>query len=160
MLLVELLVTPFLFVSMLHTNFQSTNFHFEGSVVVCGGDVRGGEELKSVERYDACADRWSRMPSMNTGKSNHGLAVVRGKLFAVGGRENSCEVFDGEKFVSLKSPSLFLNRAVSIGNKLLLLKQYDPAIACYDVTSEEWSEVASEKTKHLAHFSCVKVPCF
>ena len=136
---------------------------FQGNIVVSGGIDNDNVSLKTVECYDVVADEWTSMPSMIESKILHSLVVVKNKLFAIGGtRSDTCEVFDNtcRKFVAFKSPPLsFRNKAVSVGNKILVFHNSAQSIACYNVDKEEWSEESCEATKRRdMEFFCIKLP--
>ncbi|XP_078589204.1 kelch-like protein 24 [Branchiostoma floridae x Branchiostoma japonicum] len=46
----------------------------------------GGVQCRDVRLYQAGLDSWSRLAPMNTGRDYHKLAVVQGKVYAIGGR--------------------------------------------------------------------------
>jgi influenza virus NS1A-binding protein len=49
------------------------------------GGFDGKQSLCSTEIYDPDTNSWSPGPSMTTCRANVGVAVVDGKLYAVGG---------------------------------------------------------------------------
>jgi kelch-like protein 18 len=68
--------------------------HCKFYVVLCTGD-----SLSTVEAYDPVAGRWSQAEPMSMLRSRVGVAVMRGKLYAIGGyngteRLSTVEVFD------------------------------------------------------------------
>ena len=136
---------------------------FEERIVVSGGKDNNLDKLNNVESYDVVGDNWSPMPNMTSSKSGHSLVVVRNKLFVIGYGTDTCEVFDSSSkhFVAIKSPQtscLILNRAISIGNKIIAFQNIKSSIFCYDVDKDERSEESCEVTKNLQAFSCVKIP--
>ena len=144
---------------------------FEGNVVVSGGfDGFGGfVGGQTVETYDHVADTWSYMPSMVEGRKSHDLVAIKNKLFAIGGRENTCEVYDScsKKFYLLKSPQKkfkfnFDNAAFafSMADKIIV---FDGAIkfgGCFDLNKEEWSEQLIEMVDDYIFSGCFKLPQF
>ena len=137
---------------------------FEGNVTVAGGCDNDNNKLRSVESYDVVADEWSPMPNMINGKYCHSLVAVKNRLFVIGIRINNCEVFDNicNKFVAIKSPQVgyHLNKAISIGNKIVAIERDGSSTVCYDVDNDEWSEESSPFSEGLIGFSCVKIPLF
>ena len=137
---------------------------YEERIVVSGGLENDFRTLNTVESYDVIPDKWSSMPNMNSGKSNHSLVVVMNKLFIISERENTCEVFDNvcKMFVTIKSPKLSRDdtstRAYSIGKKIFVFQNESPNFICFDTDTNEWSEESCEVTKDICLFSCVKVP--
>ena len=144
---------------------------YGGKIVVSGGrnGDRTNPSFNTVEAYDVLPDRWSAMPSMVSGKSNHGLVVVKNKLFAIGARSETCEVYDDvcKKFVVFESPGIkelshqsYYLKTVSVGSKIFAFQNNQPVTICYDVDKNKWSQEKCEVTNNLISFSCVKVPWF
>ena len=138
---------------------------FEESIVVTGGWDNNGNDLNTVEKYDATIDEWSPMPDLIEGKRSHSLVVVKNKLYVIGYGTDACEVFENscKKFVAIKSPRtgyLYLNQAISIGSKIVAFQDEESSLFCFDVDKDEWSEEYFEVTKNLGNFSCVKLPWY
>ena len=134
---------------------------FQGNIVVSGGTDNVDNELKSVESYDVFADNWSQMPDMINNHKFHSSVVVKNKLFIMDDGKNNCEVFDNvcKKFVTLKSSyTLDLNKAISIGNKIIVFQEFSLSVISYDVDKDKWSKESCEVTEYLELFSCVKIP--
>ena len=141
---------------------------FNGSVVVAGGYGRGTfEDLNSVEAYDHSVDEWRSMPSMVRRRSHHGLAATRSKLFAVGGFQQQCEVFDlhSNAFALMKNTRGFdfsgndnASKTLSVGNKVFVFFERRNAALCYDIDKDEWTEEPCEVSKNFNYFGCAKVP--
>jgi kelch-like protein 2/3 len=51
------------------------------------GGIGESYALDSVERYDPVNNHWSFLAAMNTKRYSHGVGVVQGKLYAVGGTD-------------------------------------------------------------------------
>jgi len=62
-----------------------------GKLYVIGGSD-GHMSLNSVEVYDTATQTWSFGPSLSVPRTNVGVAVAQGRLFAVGG-------FSGKAFL-------------------------------------------------------------
>ena len=134
---------------------------FQGNIVVSGGTDSDDNKLNSVESYDVFADKWSSMPNTINNHHRHSLVVAKDKLFVIGRGYNNCEIFDNvcKKFVALKSTyTLNMNKALSIGNKIVILQNDRSSVICYDVDKDEWFEESCDATKNLTCFSSVKVP--
>ena len=129
-----------------------------------GGIDNNAEVLNSVESYDVLANKWMLLPNMRNSHSNHSLVTVKNKLFVIDDVTNTCEVFDNicKKFISLKSPYGYfnLNKAMSIGNRIVVFLHERSSIVCYDVEKDEWSAESCEITKYIDDFSCTKIPCY
>ena len=93
-------------------------------------------------------------------RGGHGLVAVDGKLFAVG-REDSCEVFDGNEFSLLKNPlnPIRCQEVLSVGSKVVIFQDfYSSSIVVYDVENDEWSEKPCDVAESTNFYSCVKIP--
>ena len=116
---------------------------FQGNILVSGGSDSDDNELNSVESYDVFADKWSSMANMINRHDDHSLVVVKDKLFVIGDGNNKCEVFDNvsKNFVALESSyTISVNKAMSIGNKIVIIRNDRPSVICYDVNKDEWSK--------------------
>ena len=49
-------------------------------------------------------------------------------------------------------------KAISVGNKILLLKDETKLVLCYDVDKDEWLRESREATVDISRYSLVKVP--
>ena len=90
--------------------------------------------------------------------SCHSLLTVNDKLFVIG---FSCEVYDNvcSKFVAVNIPISFsLNKAISIGNKIVITGNNTSIMICYDVDKDERSVEPCKITKDILYFTCVKLP--
>ena len=82
------------------------------------------------------------MPSMNSGKYELSLVVVKNKLFVISKIEDYCEVFDNicKKFITLQSPQFnwfSINSAFSIENKIFVLHENHSKKNSYDTNKNE-----------------------
>ena len=125
---------------------------FQGNVVVSGG--KDNHSSNTVEVYDYLENSWTYMPNMIDPRQNHNMIAISNKLFAIGGRKNTFEVYDSfcGKFLALKQPPSFLmlttvnHRAVSIGRKVIVFRDYTQKVAFYDVDTGTWSDESCEVT--------------
>ena len=137
---------------------------FEESIVVSGG--YNGQELNTVELYDAYSDSWTPMPNMIEERSHHSLVSLKSKLFAIGGANlnTNCEVFDktSDMFVTLKTPKFYSRyvTAVLVKSKLFVFQSCKQLVLCYDVDKDKWSEESCEATENIIYFSSVKLPLY
>ena len=141
---------------------------FKGRVVVSGGEGID-DTTNAVEFYDHVADKWSYMPNMVKRRAYHGLVAVKNKLFAIGGRENTCEVYDScsKRFSLLNLPKKnfkfnFENTdgAISMGNKIVVFNRATTPVALYDLNKEQWSEESIEMEDAYDLYGCFKLPQF
>ena len=128
------------------------------NIVVAGG-FRELLHLNTVEAYDHLADKWSWMPNMINGYSKHNLVTVKDKMYVIS--HKNVEVFDGQKFVSLKRPSgyAFDCGAFSTGNKIHVVKFYKVKMLTYDTVKDEWSAEEPTKFAGKKRYEClIKTP--
>ena len=136
--------------------------NFNGRIVVSGGTDSNSNKLKTVEAYDVYADKWSSMPNMTKGRTNHKLVVAKNKLFVMA--TGAFEVLDDKckVFIAFKAPEYLsmVWKAISIDGTIHVFQNDEPFVTCYDVDKGEWSKKSFDVTKNLNCYSCVKVPWF
>jgi non-specific serine/threonine protein kinase len=69
---------------------------------VGGRELSADANTRALERYDARADRWTKLPSMPVASGSLGAAILKGRLVVVGG-EDSTRVLDTVQSYRLKS---------------------------------------------------------
>ena len=69
-----------------------------GLIYIVGGLTSAGNSLSTVERYDTVLCTWMPVPPMTIQRSRVGVAVLDGKLFAIGGFDGNVRLNDVEKF--------------------------------------------------------------
>ena len=139
---------------------------FDENIIVCGiTDLL--DDHKTVESYDVFSNTWKYMPSLIEIDRDHSMVSVKNKLFVFGRVyfNTYCEVFDktSNKFVTLKSLDFigsFGMKAVSVGNKILLLKHKTKHVLCYDVDKDEWLRESCEAIEDIGDYSLIKVPVY
>uniref|UniRef100_A0A915KP29 BTB domain-containing protein n=1 Tax=Romanomermis culicivorax TaxID=13658 RepID=A0A915KP29_ROMCU len=123
-----------------------------GHIYAVGGLTNNGDSLSTVERYDTMTNRWVTMEPMSTLRSRVGVAVMHGKMYAIGGfngheRLQTVELFDPEskswrEVCSLNKKRSALAAAV-VGDRLYVCGGYDGAtslasVEYYDLPSNKW----------------------
>lgn len=98
-----------------------------------------GGSVSVVEVYDSMNDKWRFAESMNLNRSRVAIAVLQGRLFAIGGyngleRLATVEHFDPEtkkwrKVCSISKPRSALGLAV-LNNRLYVCGGYDGFSSC------------------------------
>ncbi|XP_072023135.1 kelch-like protein 21 isoform X1 [Amphiura filiformis] len=134
---------------------------YEGSV--------GGGAIASVWRYDTQKDTWDGENSLQCARYKHASAVMKGKLYILGGFDgthklNHMEVFDPDKKEwTTKEPMIepvAFPTATAWNEKLYViggLKEDDSIyewMQCYDLQSESWSVI---KTLQIQTKGCLSV---
>ena len=119
-------------------------------IVVSGGE-RDTLSSKTVEVYDHCSNKWSRMPDMLERRTFHASVGIKNKLYMIGGSSKECEVFDSfsQKFSYIKSAfpcyefcsfSLFSTKYATISNTIRIYVGRNSYATVLDVETEEWSD--------------------
>ena len=82
-----------------------SNFSKHGLVVsghnqmfMAGGEYPDGSASKSVWRFDPLINVWQEMASMQTPRSELGLALLDGHIYAIGGWEGSSRLDSVERY--------------------------------------------------------------
>ena len=140
---------------------------YQGKIVVSGGKTHTGA-TNTVEVYDHAEDAWSYMPSMVYRRCRHNLVAVNDKLFVIGMKSPSCEVFDksAEQFVMIKTLSNFSNfcyfdqpkAAISVGYKIALIGRAKSTVLIYDTQHKYWYEESNIFLDLLCYTTGVKIP--
>ena len=123
---------------------------FEGKIVATGGSKFSGS-LRSVEAYDHHENKWTNLPDMLKGKSNHSAVSLGIKMFVIGkDYPVYCEVYDNisRKFTLLNikiprsKPFKLELKALSIKNKLVYFCNFNPSkklkVHVYDMVKKKW----------------------
>ncbi|PVD35896.1 hypothetical protein C0Q70_02865 [Pomacea canaliculata] len=135
-----------------------------GIIYAVGGLTPCGNSLNTVERYDPVTGCWSVSESMNTTRSRVGVAVLNGRLYAIGGyngvdRLNTVESFEPSIRKWKKVASMNCKRsalgAAAVGGKLLVCGGYDGvsslhSVEIYDPKTDSWMLVAPMKNHRSA----------
>lgn len=105
-----------------------------GLIYAIGGVNNTGGSVSTVEVYDCISDSWRLVESMITSRSRVAVAVLQGKLFAIGGyngleRLSTVEIFEPEikkwrRISSISKPRSALGSAV-LNNRLYVCGGYD-----------------------------------
>ncbi|KAM9342787.1 kelch-like protein 13 isoform 2-T2 [Pholidichthys leucotaenia] len=97
-----------------------------GFLFIVGGqstyDTKGKTAIDSAYRYDPRFDKWQQVASLNEKRTFFHLSTLKGKLFAVGGRNASGEI---------------------------------DTVECYDLKKNEWTFVSNMLEPHYGHAGTV-----
>nr|7ON6_A Chain A, SAKe6AE [synthetic construct] len=146
--------------------------HMDGRIYAVGGydgSPDGHTHLNSVEAYDPETDTWSLVAPMKTRRSGVGVAVLDGRIYAVGGYDgspdghthlNSVEAYDPETDTwSLVAPMKTRRSGVGVAvldGRIYAVGGYDGSpdghthlnsVEAYDPETDTWSLVAPMKTR-------------
>ncbi|XP_014299989.1 uncharacterized protein LOC103571642 isoform X1 [Microplitis demolitor] len=140
--------------------------YFKGRLYVAGGAdprehtlQRKNLAVRTVWSYDPASRKWFTEPAMLTPRKNFGLVVCGGKIFAIGGEDNSgvtlksVEAFDPAKKIWRKMEAMHTARvglATAVFKNLIwvaggITKSHkDPLskeVECYDPRKNSWSKI-------------------
>ncbi|KAG1714379.1 Kelch-like protein 18 [Nymphon striatum] len=132
-----------------------------GMIYAVGGLTKSGDSLSTVEVFDPVVGRWQMAEAMSMLRSRVGVAVMRNKLYAIGGyngseRLSTVEVFDPENKLWNKVAPMNCKRsavgAAALFDRLYACGGYDGVsslntVECYNADTNEWMMVTS-MTKH------------
>ncbi|XP_048465841.1 kelch-like protein 20 isoform X1 [Rhincodon typus] len=141
------------------------------TLYLAGGEFPDGSASKEMWRYDPCFDMWHEMAAMNVARSELGLAMLDGFVFAVGGWEGSSRLDSVECYnphtntwhflesmkMAVTSPAVvalhgFLYVAggavLEDGDGMDLVQVYNPKI-------DSWFEVAPMQIPRSGSAACV-----
>lgn len=69
-----------------------------GLIYIVGGLTASGESLSTVEKYDTISKKWTPVLPMAIQRSRVGVAILDGKLYAIGGFDGTVRLNDVEKY--------------------------------------------------------------
>ena len=139
-----------------------------GLIYAIGGLNNTGGSVSTVEVYDCIQDKWRLAESMITTRSRVAVAVLQGKLYAIGGyngleRLSTVEVFEPDRRVwrkvsSISKPRSALGSAV-LNNKLFVCGGYDglqssDTVEMYEPKTDKWSIIGSMNKHRSASGIC------
>ena len=145
---------------------------YEEKVVVSGGKNRlFTNMLDTVECYDVVTNSWSPnwLPKTVKKRWRHNLVVIQGKLFAVGGEDHSCEVFDrtSKKFTAIKPydhykqrQGHFLSNSLAIGAEIFIFFNEAPFLLIYNIEKNKWSKKSCDATRNIWGYGSIKLPFY
>ena len=123
---------------------------------ILGGCSSDGPSISSVERYDPALDAWEAVAPMATARFAHAVAVLDGKLYAVGGHGggwlNSMERYDPatnaweavapmavarcDLAVVVLDGKLYVAGGLGTGhNRISSVERYDPAVGAWEAVA-------------------------
>ncbi|GAB6025875.1 hypothetical protein CHUAL_014049 [Chamberlinius hualienensis] len=129
------------------------------ALYMAGGEFPDGSASRNMFKYDPVLDQWQEMASMNMPRSELGLALLDGYIYAVGGWEGSYRIDSVERYdlktntwtfvspmqLALTSPAVVANRGrlyvtggaiLEDGDGIEMVQKYNPKL-------DKWTEVAS-----------------
>ena len=74
-----------------------------GLIYIVGGLTSSGESLSTVEKYDTISKKWTPVLPMAIQRSRVGVAILDGKLYAIGGFDGNVRLNDVERYDPTKN---------------------------------------------------------
>lgn len=143
-----------------------------GFLFIVGGqstyDTKGKTAIDSVYRYDPRFDKWLQIASLNEKRTFFHLSALKGKLYAVGGRNASGEIDTVECYNLKKNEWTFVTNmrephyghAGTVHGDLMYISggitrdTFQKELWCYDPASDSWSRKADMMDLRGLHCMC------
>nr|XP_019956159.1 PREDICTED: kelch-like protein 9 [Paralichthys olivaceus] len=143
-----------------------------GFLFIVGGqstyDTKGKTAIDSAYRYDPRFDRWLQIASLNEKRTFFHLSALKGKLFAVGGRNASGEIDTVECYNLRKNEWTFVTSMVephyghagTVHGNLMYISggitrdTFQKELWCYDAAADTWSRRADMRELRGLHCMC------
>ncbi|KAG7467236.1 hypothetical protein MATL_G00151250 [Megalops atlanticus] len=131
-------------------------------------DTKGKTAVDSVYCYDPRFDRWLQVASLNEKRTFFHLSALKGKLYAVGGRNSSGEIDTVECYNFSKNEWTFMSpmtephygHAGTVHGDLMYVSggitrdTFQKELSCYDPDTDTWSRRADMTTLRGLHCMC------
>ncbi|XP_067859642.1 kelch-like protein diablo isoform X1 [Heptranchias perlo] len=153
-----------------HRYPQQCLFH-SSTLYLAGGEFPDGSASKEMWRYDPCFDMWHEMAPMNVARSELGLAMLDGFVFAVGGWEGSSRLDSVECYnpqtntwhflesmkMAVTSPAVVALHGLLYVAGGAVLEDGDgmDLVQVYNPKANAWSEVAPMQIPRSGSAACV-----
>ncbi|XP_034549058.1 kelch-like protein 9 [Notolabrus celidotus] len=143
-----------------------------GFLFIVGGqstyDTKGKTAIDSAYRYDPRFDKWLQIASLNEKRTFFHLSALKGKLYAVGGRNASGEIDSVECYNLKKNEWAFVNSMVephyghagTVHGNLMYISggitrdTFQKELWCYDPVTDTWSRRADMMELRGLHCMC------
>ncbi|XP_026151044.1 kelch-like protein 9 [Mastacembelus armatus] len=143
-----------------------------GFLFIVGGqstyDTKGKTAIDSAYRYDPRFDKWLQIASLNEKRTFFHLSALKGKLFAVGGRNASGEIDTVECYDLKKNEWTFVTcmvephygHAGTVHGDLMYISggitrdTFQKELWCYDPGADTWSPRADMMELRGLHCMC------
>ncbi|XP_034416879.1 kelch-like protein 9 isoform X2 [Cyclopterus lumpus] len=143
-----------------------------GFLFIVGGqstyDTKGKTAIDTAYRYDPRFDRWLQIASLNEKRTFFHLSTLKGKLYAVGGRNASGEIDTVESYNLKKNEWTNVSNMVephyghagTVHGDLMYVSggitrdTFQKELWCYDPAADSWSRRADMKELRGLHCMC------
>uniref|UniRef100_A0A8C6TBR4 Si:rp71-68n21.9 n=1 Tax=Neogobius melanostomus TaxID=47308 RepID=A0A8C6TBR4_9GOBI len=145
---------------------------YQHGVALLGGqstyDTKGKTAIDSAYRYDPRFDKWIQIASLNENRTFFHLSALKGKLYAVGGRNASGEIDTVECYNLKKNEWTFVTNmmephyghAGTVHGDLMYISggitrdTFQKELWCYDPDTDSWSRRADMMDLRGLHCMC------
>ena len=143
----------------------------QGKMFMAGGEYPDGSASRAVWRYDPVLDAWQEMADMRVPRSELGLAMLDGCVYAVGGWEGTSRLDSVERFdpdtnkwsdvpslkMAVTSPAVVANDGALYVTGGAILEDGDgiELVQKFDTKTGSWSEVAGMLIPRSGSAACV-----
>ncbi|MBN3308221.1 KLH13 protein, partial [Amia calva] len=131
-------------------------------------DTKGKTAVDSVYRYDPRFNKWLQVASLNEKRTFFHLSALKGKLYAVGGRNSTGEIASVECYDLCKNEWTFVSpmgephygHAGTVYGDLMYVSggitrdTFQKELTCYDPDTDTWSRRADMCTIRGLHCMC------
>ncbi|XP_062258877.1 kelch-like protein 9, partial [Platichthys flesus] len=131
-------------------------------------DTKGKTAIDSAYRYDPRFDRWLQIASLNEKRTFFHLSALKGRLLAVGGRNESGEIDTVECYNLKKNEWTFVSNmnephyghAGTVHGNLMYISggitrdAFQKELWCYDAVADTWSRRADMRELRGLHCMC------
>ncbi len=114
-------------------------------------DTKGKTAVDSAYRYDPRFDRWLQVASLNEKRTFFHLSALKGKLYAVGGRNATGEIGNVLLITLYKMFCPVLKNTVEKQKNVCC----SDSVECYNLNKNEWTLVAPMCEPHYGHAGTV-----
>ncbi|XP_010878570.2 kelch-like protein 9 isoform X2 [Esox lucius] len=143
-----------------------------GFLYIVGGqstyDTKGKTAVDSAYRYDPRFDQWLQVASLNEKRTFFHLSALKGRLYAVGGRNTSGEIDTVECYNLRKNEWTFVapmiephyGHAGTVHGELMYVSggitkdTFQKGLLCYDPDTDTWSRRADMMELRGLHCMC------
>ncbi|XP_041662332.1 kelch-like protein 9 [Cheilinus undulatus] len=143
-----------------------------GFLFIVGGqstyDTKGKTAIDSAYRYDPRFDKWLQITSLNEKRTFFHLSALKGKLYAVGGRNASGEIESVECYNLKKNEWTFVNNMVephyghagTVHGDFMYISggitrdTFQKELWCYDPVADTWNKRADMMELRGLHCMC------
>lgn len=140
-------------------------------IYLAGGEFPDGSASRSVWRFDQNLDTWMEMVPMNVARSELGITILDGQVYAIGGWDGNCRLDSVERYdpatnswafippmkMALTSPAVAALRGFLYVTGGAVLEDGDgiDLVQCYNPRTDMWIEKPNMQIARSGSAACV-----